>query len=239
MKSGKVVAIIPARGGSKRIPRKNCKLFHGKPMITWSISAALASGMFDQVIVSTDDEEIATISKETGAVVPFRRPAHLADEFTPTRPVINHAIEKLSRHIGDISFVCCIYPTAPFLSKTVIQQSGKKILDKKANFVFSCTSYAYPIQRALKINKLKEVEMFWPENLAKRSQDLEEAFHDAGQFYWGSKDAFLSGRSCFDTGSLPWVLPRYLVHDIDTPEDWKRAELIFKVLKASDDSFPM
>lgn len=226
------LAIIPARGGSKRIPRKNIKLFCAKPMIAWSIEAALQSGCFDQVIVSTDDQEIAEVARQYGATVPFMRPAELSDDHTGTVPVIQHAIEWVNAQGQPVEQACCLYATAPFVSAEDINR-GLDILDAtQSDYAFSVTSYAFPIQRAIRLNDEGRVQMFNPEHFNTRSQDLEEAFHDAGQFYWGTADAWLQGRMIFGTGSVPVPLPRHRVQDIDTPEDWVRAEWLFKAMQA-------
>ena len=226
------LAIIPARGGSKRIPRKNIKLFCAKPMIAWSIEAALQSGCFDQVIVSTDDQEIAEVARQYGATVPFMRPAELSDDHTGTVPVIQHAIEWVNAQGQSVEQACCLYATAPFVSAEDINR-GLDILDAtQSDYAFSVTSYAFPIQRAIRLNDEGRVQMFNPEYFNIRSQDLEEAFHDAGQFYWGTADAWLQGRMIFGTGSVPVPLPRHRVQDIDTPEDWVRAEWLFKAMQA-------
>ena len=226
------LAIIPARGGSKRIPRKNIKLFCAKPMIAWSIEAALQSGCFDQVIVSTDDQEIAEVARQYGATVPFMRPTELSDDHTSTVPVIQHAIEWVNAQGQPVEQACCMYATAPFVSAEDINR-GLEILDAtQSDYAFSVTSYAFPIQRAIRLNDEGRVQMFNPEYFNTRSQDLEEAFHDAGQFYWGTADAWLQGRMIFGTGSVPVPLPRHRVQDIDTPEDWVRAEWLFKAMQA-------
>ena len=225
------IAVIPARGGSKRIPRKNIKEFCGKPIIAWSIEAALKSGCFDHVVVSTDDDEIAEVAAEFGAEVPFRRPASLADDFTATAPVIAHAIEWFRQHGEPSTEVCCIYATAPFISAEDIQNGLQVLNDNLVDFAFSVTSYAFPIQRAIRIAGNGRVEMFNPEQFNNRSQDLEEAFHDAGQFYWGRADAWVNGKVIFSNGSIPVILPRHRVQDIDTPEDWERAEWMFRALR--------
>jgi len=226
------LAIIPARGGSKRIPRKNIKLFCEKPMIAWSIEAALQSGCFDQVIVSTDDEEIADVARRYGATVPFVRPAELSDDHTGTIPVIRHAIEWVNAQGQSVEQACCLYATAPFVSPDDIRRGFDTLLDTGSDYAFSVTSYAFPIQRAIRLNAEGRVEMFNPEHLNTRSQDLEEAFHDAGQFYWGKADAWLQGRMIFSPASVPVALPRHRVQDIDTPEDWVRAEWLFKAMQA-------
>jgi len=224
------VAIIPARGGSKRIPRKNIKLFYGKPMIAWSIEAALESNCFDRVVCSTDDEEIADIAREYGAEIPFIRPAHLSDDHTATIPVIAHAIEDLQKSIKNIDFACCVYATAPFIQPKDLKLSLEQIIREGADYCFPVTSYPFPIQRSIRITEEKRCEMFQPEMFNQRSQDLEEMYHDAGQFYWGKKQAWLQGEPIFSREASPYILPRYRVQDIDTNEDWKRAEFIFEII---------
>jgi pseudaminic acid cytidylyltransferase len=226
------VAIIPARGGSKRIPRKNIKEFCGKPMIAWSIEAALNNASIDRVVVSTDDCEIAEISRAFGAEVPFIRPDSLADDFTGTVPVIKHAVESLIELGAEFSNVCCIYATAPFVNSGDLDEGLRKLINYDCDYVFSVTSYAFPIQRAIKLSENHHVEMFFPENYDKRSQDLEEAWHDAGQFYWGNKMTWLSELPLFSSKSMSIILPRYRVQDIDTFEDWVRAEWLLKSLMA-------
>jgi len=226
------LAVIPARGGSKRIPRKNIKSFCGKPMIAWSIEAALQSGCFDQVIVSTDDAEIAGVARQHGATVPFMRPVELSDDHTGTIPVIRHAIEWFNGQGQAVERVCCLYATAPFVRVEDIQR-GLKILDETgSDYAFSVTSYPFPIQRAIRITEQGRVEMFNPEHFNTRSQDLEEAYHDAGQFYWGRANAWLEGKVIFGPDSTPVLLPRHRVQDIDTAEDWERAEWMFKAMQA-------
>lgn len=228
------IAIIPARGGSKRIPGKNIKLFCGKPLIAYSIEAARKSGLFEKVIVSTDSPEVADIAKEFGAEVPFIRPSELSNDVVGTRPVTNHAIQYCIEHYFEPEFACCIYATAPFISDRYLKQGLQNL---QANpdklFSFSVTTYPFPIQRSLKIAD-GQLEAMFPENIYKRSQDLDEAFHDAGQFYWGTTQGYLSGTSLFSEYSLPVVLPRYLVQDIDTKEDWTRAELMYKAYLSSE-----
>ena len=225
------LCVIPARGGSKRIPKKNIRLFCGRPIIEWSIEAALNSKCFDKVIVSTDSEEISSLSKKNGAEVPFLRPKNLSDDYTATTPVINHAIEYMNQNYGEIELVCCIYATAPFIESKYIKEGLRKLIEQKANFSLSVTSFPFPIQRAIKINPENKSEMFFPENFNTRSQDLESSFHDAGQFCWGKSSAWLEDKGVYDNNAVPIIIPRYKVQDIDNEEDWLRAELMFKSIK--------
>lgn len=227
------LAVIPARGGSKRIPRKNIKMFHGQPMIAWSIQAAIDSGCFDEVWVSTDDEEIAEVAQVYGAKVPFLRPVHLSDDFATTADVMSHAVEefgKINHALPD--YICCLYATAPFVIKADLVQGLEKIKNNSnLNYVFSATTYPFPIQRAIKLNADDTVEMFSPQYFNVRSQDLEEAWHDAGQFYWGTAEAWLNKAMIFASQSSVVELPRFRVQDIDTQEDWDRAEWLFKAIQ--------
>jgi N-acylneuraminate cytidylyltransferase len=226
------VAIIPARGGSKRIPYKNIKAFCGKPMIAWSIEAALASDCFDRVVVSTDDNQIAEVARKWGAETPFIRPAELADDFAGTLPVIAHAIDRLREQGQPPQFVCCLYATAPFVQPEDIQRGLDILEEQQSDYAFSVTSYAFPIQRAIRITGDGRVAMFQPEHFKTRSQDMEEAFHDAGQFYWGRANAWAAGEPIFSRRAAPVMLPRHRVQDIDTSEDWLRAEYLFKAIQA-------
>ncbi|RWF26377.1 MAG: pseudaminic acid cytidylyltransferase [Mesorhizobium sp.] len=224
------LAVIPARGGSKRIPRKNIRTFGGLPIIAWSIRAAIQSGCFDRIIVSTDDAEIAEAAKEYGAEAPFQRPGDLSDDHTGTVPVVAHAIRWFASAGAAAKEVCCLYATAPFVRASDLRQGLDMLRSTEADFAFSVTSYAFPIQRALRITAGQRVAMFQPEHLGTRSQDLEEAWHDAGQFYWGRSEAWLKNKPVFGQGSVPVLLPRHRVQDIDTPEDWERAECMFRIL---------
>lgn len=224
-----VIAVIPARGGSKRIPRKNIKLFHGKPLIAYSIEVAKKSKLFDHIIVSTDDEEIAGIAKEYGAEVPFIRPTELSNDFATTADVVNHAIEFFTNKGEDVEFVCTIYATAPLLEADYLQKGFQELKKSNAHMAFSVCSMPFPIQRSFKITDNGRCEMFFPEHFTTRSQDLEEAYQDAGQFYWKNlKNNFTD--LPFGKDSIPIILPRYLVQDIDTPEDWKMTEYMYEVL---------
>ena len=224
------LAIIPARGGSKRIPRKNIKMFCGKPMIAWAIEAALASRCFDRVIVSTDDDEVAAVAKLWGGEVPFIRPAELSDDHAGTSVVIAHAVDWLEAQGYTPQQVCCIYATAAFVTADDLCRGLSILIERGCDYAFSVTNYAFPIQRALRITTDKRLEMYWPEHYAARSQDLEEAYHDAGQFYWGKTDAWREQRMIFSRVSAPVILPRHRVQDIDTPEDWERAEWMFRAM---------
>ena len=229
----KTIAVIPARGGSKRIPRKNIKPFCGKPMIAYSIEAAIRAGIFDEIIVSTDDEEIADVAKNAGASVPFMRPKELSDDFTATGAVVEHAIKFLQARGDRIKFVCTIYATAPLIDEFYIKLGLEKLRASNAKNAFSCTSMPFPIWRTFKIAKDGRCEMFWRENFAKRSQDIEEAYQDAGQFYWTNLDAPSSDEIFFGRDSIAIVLPRHLVQDIDTPQDWIRAEFLYEAVQKS------
>ncbi len=224
------IAVIPARGGSKRIPRKNIREFCGKPMIAWSIAAARQSGCFDRVLVSTDDPEIAAVAERFGAEAPFVRPAELSNDHAGTIPVMRHAVEWLVKQRSAPENICCIYATAPFISPDDIRAGLELLQGNRADFAFSVTTFPYPIQRALRLTQKGRVQMFSRKYSATRSQDLEEAYHDAGQFYWGRAEAWLAEKIIFGPDSLPVILPRHRVQDIDTMEDWRRAELMFTAL---------
>lgn len=229
------LAVIPARGGSKRIPGKNIKPFGGKPIIAWSIEAARDSGCFDRIIVSTDDDAIAAFARKFGAEVPFMRPPELSDDHTGTVPVIAHAVEWQNARGPVVEEACCIYATAPFLRAVDIRRGLDILKETKADIAFSVTQYAAPIQRALRVTDQGRLEMFDPTQFEKRSQDLEAAWHDAGQFYWGRASAWLEQRPLFGPHAAPVELPRYRVQDIDTPDDWKRAELLYKASELQPD----
>lgn len=224
-----ILAVIPARGGSKRIPGKNIRSFCGKPMIAYSIAAAFESRVFDRVIVSTDSEQIAEVAKSNGADVPFVRPAELSDDRTPTIPVIRHAIEAVAEADGPISCACCLYATAPFVRASDLRRGLEALqADDTVDFAFPVTTFAFPIFRSLKMNG-DRVEMFFPEHQLTRSQDLPEAWHDAGQFYWGTCDAWRRSEGIFGSASIGLRIPRTRVQDIDTEEDWSRAELMYRL----------
>jgi pseudaminic acid cytidylyltransferase len=218
------IAIIPARGGSKRIPRKNVKEFCGKPMIAYAITAAKESGIFEHIVVSTDDEEIAQIARAWGAETPFIRPAELANDFTATVPVIAHAI-YFCRTLGwKFDQVCCIYPGVPFIQIEDLRGALALMNNSEADYCFPVTEYPSAIQRSLKRLSNGKMQPFYPEFEKTRTQDLEPAYYDAGQFYWGKADAWLSNPNIHSSG-LGYAIPNWRVVDIDTSDDWERAEI--------------
>jgi len=223
----KKIAIIPARGGSKRIPRKNVKPFMGKPAISYPIEVAMNCELFDEIVVTTDDEEIADIGKRFGATRIVKRPLGLADDVTPTVPVIAHAIQELGMQPEDT--VCCIYPVNPFLNVTDVLDGFKLLVENHdISYVNSICSYPYPIQRAVRKDLHSRISMINPELALTRSQDLEECFHDAGQWYWGRAETWNSNKKLLHD-SIGVVIPRWRVQDIDTFEDWENAEKLFSL----------
>lgn len=224
------LAIIPARGGSKRIPRKNIKPFYGKPMIAWSIEAANLSGLFEHIIVSTDDAEIAEVARHWGAEVPFMRPDELSNDYAGTTEVIAHATRWALEQGFDVDAVCCIYATAPFVQVDDLKRGLAALESGDWAYAFTVTDFAAPIFRSFKQNAEGGIEMFYPEHFLTRSQDLPTALHDAGQFYWGRPAAWLEGKRIFDRHSKPVVIPRWRVQDIDTQDDWERAEILAPII---------
>lgn len=227
------IAIIPARGGSKRIPKKNIRHFSGKPIIGYSIEAALNTGLFSSVIVSTDDMEIAKVAKDFGAEVPFMRPTELSDDITGTTPVIRHALEWCLKDNRDIQKVCGIYATAPFVTASFIKQGYAALSHAPA--AFSITTFPYPVYRGLSRSKDNRMSLLWPENLMSRSQDLPEVYHDCGQFYWATTDFLLDKNEFMNGEAIGISIPRHRVQDIDTEEDWIRAEAMFQALKETQE----
>jgi N-acylneuraminate cytidylyltransferase len=225
------IAIIPARGGSQRIPRKNIRPFAGRPIIAYSIDAARNSALFDRIVVSTDDSEIAEVARAAGAEVPFMRPKELADDRTGVAEVIKHALEWFAARGQRFDAACLIYPTAPFLTGGALREGLQTLEASKRSFALAVTPYAFPIQRSVKVNDEGAIEAFWPEHAFSRSQDLEPAYHDAGQFCWGRAEAFLQSITIFSIASAAVVLPRSLVQDIDTPDDWHNAEIAYETLQ--------
>jgi pseudaminic acid cytidylyltransferase len=223
------VAVIPARGGSKRIPRKNIKVFSGKPMIAWAILAAQKSGLFDHIIVSTDDDEIAKVARDWGAETPFVRPDDLADDFTPTVPVVAHAVQACIDLGWQIDYACCIYPCVPFLQVEDLVRALDLAQVHNAEFVYPVTEYVHPIQRAMRQLPSGGMQLFSPQFELTRTQDLEKSYHDTGQFYWGMTSAWLEHKK-MHTAGIGMPIPSWRVADIDTEDDWIRATAIFKAL---------
>lgn len=222
------VAIIPARSGSKRIPGKNIKLFHGKPILSWPIECAIASGIFDRVIVTTDCQKIADIAEKAGAEVPFLRPADLAGDLVATVPVIQHAINRLELHSSHN--VCCIYPTAVFLTEKMLRAAEAKRQALNADFVMPVVKFSCPIERALLMAPTGLLSMRNSEHINTRTQDCEALFHDIGQFYFGSVSAWLSKDPFYEQRVAAIEVPKYRAHDIDDEADWVLAELVFSQL---------
>lgn len=229
------LAVIPARGGSKRIPQKNIRQFLGVPLLARTVALLQHSGVFDRIVVSTDDDEIADVAIRAGAEVPFRRPEELSSDTAATIPVIAHAILTLETSGWRGTHVCCVYPAAVFSRSSDYRQAREMLIGSPAPaYVFTAASFSHPIQRALRATDAGGCEMFWPEHRQTRSQDLEPAFHDAGQFYFGRRDAWVEARPLFSPASRMLILPRYRVQDIDTVEDWERAELLARILPIDD-----
>lgn len=231
----KNIAIIPARGGSKRIHKKNIKSFWGRPIITYSIEAALNCGLFDEVMVSTDDEEIAILASEAGANVPFMRTANNADDFATITDVVNEVLQqyKLTQK-SEYNNVCCIFATAPFITPERLKEAYHLMLAEKYSSVFPVARFSYPIMRALKKDPLtNQVSMIWPEYLTTRSQDIPVAFHDCGQFYWASVQEFHKHKSFFTPNSGILELNTFEFQDIDNEEDWKLAEAKWRLIQSA------
>lgn len=228
------VAVIPARGGSKRIPGKNVRPFRGRPMLAYSIEVALSSALFDHVIVSTDDPEITRVAIAHGASVPFVRPPELANDFAGITEVLAHATEWMQAEVWAPASVCCIYATAPFIDVSDLRRGAEAIDSGYWDYAFAVTDFPAPIFRAFSARPDGGVEMFFPEHFETRSQDLPIALHDAGQFCFGTPEAWLARRRVFDPRSFPVIIPRWRVQDIDSPEDWRRAEFIHETLASSE-----
>ena len=224
------IAIIPARGGSKRIPRKNIKMFAGKPMIAHAINTAKVSGLFAHIIVSTDDEEIASIARKWGAETPFTRPDNISDDNTTTAPVIAHALRECLDMGWNIDYICCIYPCSPFLLASDLIKTLSIVKSKNADFIYPVTDYVHPVQRAMRYLPTGKMQFLNPECELTRTQDLEKTYHDAGQFYWGEVSAWLELKK-MHTDGLGHPIPNWRVVDIDTADDWKRAELLVEFFK--------
>lgn len=225
------IAVIPARGGSKRIPRKNIREFAGKPIIAWPIEAALESKLFDNVIVSTDDDEIADVSLSFGATVPFVRPSNLADDFSDTKAVVRHAISELGLERDFASQICCVYPTSVFVTPEYLAHGFRLLNTKKCYFTLSITGIDARVLRSFTQDNAGRLKMVFPENYNKRTQDLSPLYCDAAQFYWGSVSAWQSDEPIFSENSVGVFIESSRVADIDTEFDWVSAEKIFQLIK--------
>lgn len=224
------LAIIPARGGSKRIPRKNIKDFCGQPIIKYSIDAAIKSNIFNEIMVSTDDQEIANIANTFGAKIPFLRSEKNSNDHASTADVINEVLNKYKENNIYFDYFCCIYPTAPFITEEKLIRSFNLLIQKNADSVVPIVKFSYPIQRGLKIDNNK-LEMIWPENYSKRSQDLEPAYHDCGQFYCMKVESFLEQKTLFAKNTVAFEIDELEVQDIDNETDWLLAEIKYKFMK--------
>ncbi len=224
------LAVITARGGSKRIPRKNIKEFCGKPIMAYSIEAALESNIFDEVMVSTDDEEIKEIALKYGAKVPFMRSEEASNDMATTHEVILEVLRAYKELGMEFEYVCCIYPTAPFVTKEKLQESFDKIIKEAADTVIPIVAFSFPPQRCF-IIKDEKVSFKWPENRLKRSQDLEKLYHDAGQFYFLNVERFQESENMIMENTVPIIVDEMEVQDIDNEVDWKLAELKYQLLK--------
>ncbi|MCU0868891.1 MAG: pseudaminic acid cytidylyltransferase [Burkholderiales bacterium] len=227
---GECVAIIPARGGSKRVPRKNLRRFEGVPMIQRTVGLARDSGVFDRIVVSTDDQDVASLAREAGASTPFVRPPELSDDRTPIDAVVRHAITELRAEGASPDIVCCLYATAVLLTPADLRRGRDMLFTSGRSFAIGVCAYAHPVQRALWVDQDGAITMREPEHRGTRTQDLRAAYHDAGQFCWGQAAAFMAGTPTLSTASVAVVLPRERVVDIDTPEDWVVAEALHRAL---------
>lgn len=228
------ICIIPARGGSKRIPRKNIKNFFGKPMLAYPIQTAINSGLFSKVLVSTDDAEIAQVAKKYGAEVPFIRPKELADDFAGTAPVIKHALNYLTETGENYTNLSFTYPCTPLITAENLQAAYSAWQESQAEGCMTVCEFPSAPQRSLLINSENRIESLYPENRATRTQDLPTTYYDAGQFYFAKVAAYIKGLAMHSNRTFPYILPRHLAQDIDTPADWQQAELIFKAMKAQE-----
>lgn len=225
------IAVIPARGGSKRIPRKNIRLFHGLPVIAYAIKAAKESGVFSEVFISTDDQEIAEVAESFGATIPWLRPKKLSDDHTSTISVMKDAVYKLKSKVNDLENVCCIYPATPLLKPIFISQGLQILKMGDWDYVLSASRAETPPERFFSLNAASGVDMHFPEQELTRTQDFVPSYHDAGQFYWGKKSSWESGLPIFSSASTIIEIPNELSVDIDTMDDWHRAERLFEIQK--------
>ena len=225
------IAIITARGGSKRIPKKNIKIFCGKPIIYWVIKAVKKSKIFDKIIVSTDSKKIAKIVKNYNIDVPFIRPKQFSGDRVSTLKVIIHAIKWLIKNNCKPTYVCCIYPTAAFIRSSDILKGYKAIKKNKNSFILSGSSFVSSVSRSFYKTSKNKLKMIFSKNYFKRTQDLKKIYYDAGQFYWGSKNSWLTTKTILNNSSDIVYIPKWIAIDIDTHEDWKKAEKFAKLNK--------
>ena len=228
--SEKAIAIITARGGSKRIPRKNIKSFLGAPIISYPLAAALDSKVFEEVMVSTDDAEIADVAARHGATIPFYRSPATSHDHAMTAEVVIEVLQEYRKRDRDFGFACCLYPTAPFVTAAILASGYEILRSNNVDSVIPVVRFGYPIQRAMRIADGR-LEMIWPENLNKRSQDLPAAFHDAGQFYWLNVEAFMDQKKLFMRNTAALEMPESETQDIDNEEDWRIAEMKYSILR--------
>jgi pseudaminic acid cytidylyltransferase len=226
----RAIAIIPARGGSKRIPGKNIKAFNGRPIISYSIAAALKAACFAEVMVSTDDDDIASVARASGATVPFLRSPENSNDFAGLAEVCREVLDQYQKIGQSFDLLCCILPTAPFITAERIKQGYDLLMSSDADSVVPVTSFGYPVQRAVKLDESGQLSMIWPENYNVRSQDLPASYHDAGQFYWSKSQSLLDQMRFFAEKSVALVLPQIEVQDIDSLEDWELAEMKYKLM---------
>ena len=227
------ICIIPARGGSKRIPRKNVKDFLGMPIIAYSIKAALQSGIFDEVMVSTDDEEIVKVARQYGANVPFLRSKETANDFATTADVINEVLSNYQQTGNTFDLVCCLYATAPFVTSDRLREASDVLNSRTFDSVFTCVQFSYPVQRGLVVDKEGRVSMKWPQYKSSRSQDLPTIYHDAGQFYFATVPAFRKTNGFWGENTAPIILSELEVQDLDTATDWAIAEMKYKATRSN------
>lgn len=233
---GKCLAVITARGGSKRIPQKNIKDFCGRPIIQYSIEAALGSGVFDEVMVSTESEEIKQIAIQCGAKVPFIRSEKTAGDMVMTHEVVLEVLEEYKKRGQEFEYVCCIYPTAPFITAEKLKESKKRLVETGADSVVPVVAFSFPPQRCFVIREGK-VQFNWPENRLVRSQDLEKWYHDCGQFYFMRSKAFIQSHNLIMENTVPIIVNEMEVQDIDNYEDWKLAELKYSLMEKNSYGF--
>lgn len=225
------LCIIPARGGSKRIPRKNIKLFLGKPIIAYSIEAAICSGLFDEVMVSTDDFEIANIAIRLGAKVPFLRSTHTGNDYATTFDVLEEVLQEYKKNNNFFDFTCCLYACAPFVTKEKLIESFQILNRNNFDSVFPVMPFAFPIQKALKAQVDNKINAFHPNFTLTRSQDLQLSYHDAGQFYWMNTEICLQKEKILTDNSGSIIISEMEGQDIDSDNDWKLAEFKYELLR--------